>query len=268
MIALVIPDIANPYYPSLARGLEDGTKADYRVFICNTDGESRREEAFLAEIGDRQADGIVLDSFSMSASAIRDNVPPRVSVVRIGTTVIDDPGFDTVHADDETGAYDATKHLIDKGHTQIAMIQGPPGAGGNRNDGYVKALLDAGLPYVPEHVVQGDWTRAGGEAGARRLLQLPKPPTAVFCGNDLMALGALAAARDTGRRVPEDLAVVGFDDIDAAVMVSPSLTTVSNPAYETGLLAGILLLERLSRSTIDTPRTVTVPCRLVERATT
>ncbi|MGH2807279.1 MAG: LacI family DNA-binding transcriptional regulator [Actinomycetota bacterium] len=267
MIALVIPDIANPYYPSLARGLEDGTNHDYRVFICNTDGVPQQEEAFLAEVGDRQADGIVIDSFMMSAHAIRDRVSPHVSVVRIGTTVIDDPGYDTVHADDESGGYDATKLLIDKGHRRIAMIQGPPGAGGKRNDGYTRALADAGLPYLPELAMPSDWTRAGGETAARRLLQLAEPPTAIFGGNDLMALGALAVAADVGRKVPDDLAIVGFDDIDAAVMVTPALTTVSNPAYETGLLAGTLLRERMNRTGIETPRTVTVPCRLIERET-
>jgi LacI family transcriptional regulator len=268
MIALVIPDIANPYYPSLARGLEDGTNHDYRVFICNTDGAPRQEEAFLAEIGDRQADGIVIDSFSMTSRSIRELVPQHISVVRLGTGLIDDPGFDTVHADDRSGAYDATTHLIEKGHERIAMIQGPPGAGGKRNEGYMRALDDAGLPYRPELIAPSDWTRRGGEAAATRLLTQPEPPSAIFCANDLMALGAMAAAAEAGMRVPDDLSIVGFDDIDAAVMVSPALSTIVNPAYETGLLAGILLRERMDRTAPETPRSVTVPCRLVERATT
>ena len=266
MIALMIPDIANPYYPSLARGLEDGTNHDYRVFICNTDGRREREEAFLGEVSDRQADGIVLDSFALPARTIEDVVPPNVSVVRIGTTIDEDPDFDTVHADDELGAFEATTHLIRKGHERIGMIQGPLGAGGNRNEGYVRALREASLPYIPEIVIPAGWTRDDGYETARHLLSLPEPPTALFCANDLIALGALAAAQELSLRVPDDVALVGFDDIDAAAMVTPPLTTVENPAYETGLLAGVLLRERMSRPEAEPPRTVTVPCRLVERS--
>ena len=101
----------------------------------------------------------------------------------------------------------------------------------------------------------------------RQLLTAGDPPSGVFCANDLMALGALDAARDLGMSVPTDLAVVGFDDIEAAAMVEPPLTTVSNPAYETGLLAGIMLKERMSGQYQGVPRTVTLPCRLIRRAT-
>jgi LacI family transcriptional regulator len=101
-----------------------------------------------------------------------------------------------------------------------------------------------------------------------RLLRLATPPTAIFCANDLMALGALDAARELGVDVPHELALVGFDDIEASAMVSPALTTMSNPAYETGLLAGVLLRERLSGRYRGPPRTVTLPCQIIQRSTT
>lgn len=268
VVALIIPDLTNPYYPLLARGLEDGTDGDYRTFICNTDGSFEREEEFLQEVTDRRADGIVLDSFAMKPERVGAIVPPGVAVVRIGTTVIDDPGYDTVHADDERGAFDAVMHLVDKGHRRIAMIQGPPGAGGKRNGGYETALRSAGIPPNPDHVISGEWTRPGGAEAARMLLSIPEPPSAIFCANDLIALGVMDTARDLGLQIPDDLALVGFDDIESAAMVSPALTTVANPAYETGLLAGILLRERMSGQYRDSPRTVTLPCRLIERATT
>lgn len=267
MVALMIPDITNPFYPLLARGLEDGMDGDYRTFICNTDGDPVREQEFLQEVIDRRPDGIVLDSFAITPEGIDALVPATTPVVRIGTTVIEDPRYDTVHADDERGALEATMHLQRRGHRRIAMVQGPPGAGTNRNAGYLRALESSGTPLAPELLVSGDWTRAGGAAGTRRLLALDDPPSAVFCGNDLMALGALDAARGLGVDVPGDLALVGFDDIEAAAMVSPPLTTVSNPAYETGLLAGVLLRERMTGRYRAAPRTVTLPCRLVERAT-
>jgi LacI family transcriptional regulator len=268
MVALMIPDITNPYYPQVARGLEDGTGGDYRSFVCSTDGVPEREGEFLFEVVDRRVDGIVLDSFTVTPEQITSVIPVVTSVVRIGTTVIDDPGYDTVHSDDEHGAFEAVMHLFAKGHRRIGMIQGPPGAGGKRNDGYLRALNERGVDADPGIVASGEWTRPGGEVAARRLLAQPDPPTAIFCANDLMALGAMDAARELAIDVPDRLALVGFDDIEAAAMVSPALTTVSNPAYETGLLAGVLLRERMTGAYRDAPRTVTLPCRLIERATT
>jgi LacI family transcriptional regulator len=268
MVALLIPDITNPFYPLLARGLDDGTKGSYRTFICNTDGRADRELDFLEEVSDRRADGIVLDSFTTNPGRVASLVPQGIPVVQIGTTVVEDPGFDTVHSDDTDGAFAAVTHLLERGHRRVGMIQGPPGGGGQRNDGYLRALQAAGLPHDPRLIESGEWTRSGGLRAARKLLDSPERPTAIFCANDLMALGAMSAAAEAGLEVPRDLALVGFDDIDAAAMVAPALTTVSNLAYETGLLAGVLLRERMTGRYVDQPRTVTLPCRLVVRATT
>jgi LacI family transcriptional regulator len=266
-VALIIPDITNPYYPAVARGLEDGLGGStYRSLICNTDRHPEREVEFLEDVCDRGVDGIVLDSFTLTGERLAELVPPGVSLVRIGTTVIDDPGYDSVHADDEQGAYDATLHLLRRPSRRVAMIQGPPGAAARRNEGYARALRSSGGPD-PELVLAGQWTRDGGAAAMRRLLALPDPPQAVFCANDLMAFGVLDAAREDGLDIPGDLAVAGFDDIEAAAMSHPPLTTVSNPAYETGLLAGTLLKERMLGVYPGAPRTVTLPCRLIRRAT-
>jgi LacI family transcriptional regulator len=268
MVALMIPDITNPYYPLLARGLEEGIGGGYRTFICNTDGAADREKEFLEEVTDRMVDGIVIDSFMMSPDKIRAVVGGRTPIILIGTTVMDAPGFDAVHSDDEHGAFDATMHLFRLGHRRVGMIQGPPGAGGGRNEGYLRALDEASAPLDPDLVASDEWTRPGGTGAARRLLQRPNRPTGIFCANDLMALGAMDAASELGLDVPGDIAIVGFDDIEAAGMVTPGLTTVSNPAYETGRLAGIMLRERMTGRYSGTPRTVTLPSRLIVRAST
>jgi len=266
-VALIIPDITNPYYPAVARGLEDGLGGStYRSLICNTDRHPEHEVELLEDVCDRGVDGIVLDSFTLSGERLAELVPPGVPLVRIGTTVIDDPGFDTVHADDEQGAFDATLHLLRRPSRRVAMVQGPPGPGGRRNEGFLRALRSEGV-VGSALVLPGEWTRDGGAAAMRRLLALPDPPQAVFCANDLMAFGVLDAAREAGLEVPGDLAVAGFDDIEAAAMAHPPLTTVSSPAYETGLLAGTLLKERMLGVHYEAPRTVTLPCRLIRRAT-
>jgi LacI family transcriptional regulator len=266
MVALVIPDITNPYYPTLARGLETGLqRGGYRTLICSTDRHPEREIEYLREMGDRGVDGIVLDSYALTADEIEATLRSRAWLVRVGTSVLQEPGFDSVHADDRRGAYDATKHLLRSDRRRVAMIQGPPGAGVSRNAGYLEALEDAGIPMDAELVVSGGWTREGGAEAMRGLLALPEAPSAVFCANDLMALGALEAARGLGVAVPDELAVVGFDDIEPAAYATPPLTTVTNPAYETGLLAGVVLRERMTGHSPEPPRTVTLPCRLVTR---
>ena len=268
LVALVIPDITNPFYPTLARGLEAGLeRGGYRTLICSTDRHLEREVEYLREMGDRGVDGIVLDSYTLTTEAIAEILPARASVIRLGTSVLEAPGIDTVHANDRRGAYDATAYLLGSRGPRVAMIQGPPGAAISRNAGYVDALRSVGVAVDRDLVVSGAWTRKGGAAALRRLMALPSPPSAVFCANDLMALGALDAATELGIAVPQRLALVGFDAIEATAHSSPPLTTVSNPAYETGLLAGVVLRERMSGRYAGSARTVTLPCRLIRRAT-
>jgi LacI family transcriptional regulator len=176
------------------------------------------------------------------------------------------------------GGYDAVRHLLERGHRRIGLIAGPPVPGGDgtggarlaKAGGYLQALEEAGIPAEPALMVQGDYTREGGQAAMCRLLDLDTPPTAVFAGNDLMAIGALHAARAAGRRVPEDGAIVGYDDIPEAAVTSPTLTTIAVPKYEMGRAAGELLLERIAArdETDRTPRHVVLPYALRVRETT
>ncbi len=267
MVALIIPDITNPFYPALARGLEhamDG--AGYRALICSSDGDPERELDYLAEVCDRRVDGIVLDSFRLTVDDVHAITGGHVPVVWIGDTPRAHPGFDSVRPDDERGAFEATTHLIERGHRAIAMIDGPVGSGTSRRTGYLRALSHAGLEPVPRHPVRGDWTRAEGAALVPRLLSASPRPTAVFCSNDRTAMGVIDAAHASGLAIPHDLAVVGFDDIEEAAMTTPPLTTVSNPATETGRTAGALLGDRMAGAFRGPARAVTLPASLVVRA--
>lgn len=266
LVALLIPDISNPYYPELARGLESGMAgAGYHVVICNTDSVHGQELAFVADMTDRRIDGIVLDSFSLGVDQFRAVAGPSLPVVWIGADSSDHPEIDVVKSDDEQGAFDATTHLLRRGRMRVAMIDGTPGSGAPRSDGYRKALR-AMRPASRASIRHGNWTREGGAKAMLELLETEPAPDAVFCANDLMAIGAIDTIRDRGMRVPHDIAIVGFDDIDAAAMISPPLTSVVNPAFETGRVAGGLLMDRMTGSFDGPQRAVTLPCQLVERA--
>jgi LacI family transcriptional regulator len=267
MVALIIPDITNPFYPILSRGLEralDGR--GYRTFICSSDGDTDRELDFLAEVCDRRVDGIVLDSFHVTVDDLESITRGEVPVVWLGGTPRAHPGVDSVRPDDEHGAFEATTHLIARGHRAIAMVDGPEGAGSSRRDGYLRALSEAGVRPVPRHALRSDWTRAGGAAILPSLLASSPRPTAVFCSNDLSAIGVIDGARERGLEVPADLAVVGFDDIEEAAMTTPPLTTVRNPAFETGEAAGRLLGDRMAGSFRGSARAVKLPASLIVRA--
>ena len=268
MIALIVPDVTNPFYPTLARGLESGIGGrSYHTLICNTDGIASQELEYLLAVSDRRVDGIAIDSFSLGYDRLA-RLVGVIPTVWIGAIEETHEGIDTVRSDDLRGAQQATTHLIERGHRRIAMIQGPPGAGNARNAGFRLAMDETGVGVDPALVASGKWTRAGGAEAMRRLLSMEAPPTAVFCANDVMALGALDVARAAGRLVPEDVAVVGYDDIEAASLVDPPLTTVRNPAFETGRVAGAFLLDRISGAVAGPARAAVLPCQLQVRGST
>jgi LacI family transcriptional regulator len=263
MIAVVVPDITNPFFAMLTRGLADVVyEAGYGTYVCNTDGAADREAAFLEDIVDRGADGLVMAAVDGASGGARIPADRGVPVVCIGEA-LDHPRIDVVAPDDGVGTYTVVTRLLQRPVRRVAMVEGPLAT--SRTEAFVRAVVDAGLTVDPELLVPGDWTRQGGLEAMRRLLELPDRPDAVFCANDLMAIGAMDVVHELGLRVPEDVALVGFDDVEAATLVSPTLTTVTNPGYEAGRNAGQLLVERMSGSYEDGRRTVVLPCRLVRR---
>ncbi len=246
-IGLIIPDVTNPYYPQIARGVQDAAaEAGYWVFVCNSDRRPEVEVQLLGALEERRVDGVILDASGAAAPLLTAIRRAALPLVLVGSR-IDEPDLDVVTVA-PNGGYAAVRHLLDLGHRRVALIGGPPAPGQHRPakaGGYLQALAEAGIDLDEALIVPGDYTREGGAAAMQRLLATARPPTAVFAGNDLMAIGALAVARRSGRRVPQDVAVVGYDDIPEAATTVPALTTVRVPKYEMGLAAAGRLLERL-----------------------
>jgi LacI family transcriptional regulator len=267
MLAVVVPDITNPFYAVLTRGLADAVDAaGYGTVVCNTDGQHDRERRLFEDVMDRGVDGIVFASGEIANEISFGPADQSTPIVCIGEQ-LDHPMCDAVIPDDGAGSREAAAFLAARGYSRIAMIQGPPRYGTQRTAGF-RAAMQADKRRVPaKHLVRGDWTRKGGYEAMKTLMALPQRPDAVFCANDLMAIGALDVAHELGLRVPDDVAVVGFDDVDAATIVTPQLTTVRNPAYEVGSAAGDLVLSRITGRYTGAGRTVVLPCSLVERGT-
>ncbi|MFB9680219.1 substrate-binding domain-containing protein [Streptosporangium vulgare] len=266
-IGLIIPDITNPFYPALARGLQDVLgPAGYDEIISNTDGDRELERAAIDQMIARQVDGLAFAVFHTHAEDLLPVIGAGIPVVRLGGRLAQ-AGVDVVHSDDEGGAAEATRYLLERGYRRIGFVCGPhaEGPAAERVAGYRSALLAAGADADPRLVAHTHFSRAGGSSGTARLLDLPEPPDAVLCANDIMAIGALDTAEERGLRVPADLAVMGFDDIEAASLVSPGLTTMANPAREIGQACARRLLERLRGGTAELSAETVIPARLVRR---
>jgi DNA-binding LacI/PurR family transcriptional regulator len=265
-VALIVQDLTNPYYPLLGRGLQRAIgQAGYVVMLFDGAAQPDVAEAAVKTAVQRRVDGVVI------ATAGAERAAPTLKRAGIAAVAIGSgeavEELDWVSADDERIAYDAVTHLLNSGHRRVATITGPTDAnpGAARLRGYLRAMADQGEPEDPSLIVSGGWTRDGGSAAMSALLDLPDRPKAVFCANDVMAIGALDAAFARRLQAPDDLAVVGVDDIEAAALLRPSLTTIRIPALEIGRTAGTLLLDRLAEGGAAPSRHILVQHRLIVR---
>jgi LacI family transcriptional regulator len=266
-VALIVPDITNPFYPMVARGVQDAmTESGYQVVVCSTDADPTREAAFLNDMMARSVDGLIVDLFRTSPEAVGQLVNADVPIVILGPMVAPDLG-DRVLGDDRVSVGEATRHLLNAGRRRIAFVGAAAGVGpgDDRRSGYEDALVGAGLPLDPELMLEADYTRSGAARQVSALLSRNVPVDAVVCVNDLSAIGAIDALKAVGKQVPTDVQVVGFDDIEAASLVSPSLTTVDNRAYDKGVVCGRLLLQRLSGELDGPYREIVLPGTFIVR---
>jgi LacI family transcriptional regulator len=266
MLALVLTDITNPFWTTVARGVEDAASdAGFSVILCNTDESDYEQERYIRIILEKQVDGVLLVPAGDPREPVRTIRSQQAPVVVLDRRVPADLETDVVRCDSLGGAYQLVKLLTDLGHRRIAILTGPEAVStaADRVAGYRQALSEAGIGW--EQVLYGEYTLQSGYDLATRSLQIPFCPTAFFAGNNFLAIGALRALRDHGLKVPEEFALVGFDDLPESLVVDPFLTVAAQPAYEMGHRATELLLARLNGQAPESCQEVILPTRLIVR---
>jgi LacI family transcriptional regulator len=259
-LGMLIPNSSNPYFAEIVRGIEDRCfGAGYNLVLCNTDDEPRRQGMVLQVLAERRVDGLIVVSSGEDPA-----LPDLLAGLRMPTVMVDRE-IDTLPCDlVETahmqGALLAVQHLTALGHRRIACIGGPAGVAtaDQRAEGWRMALAGLGLPSAGL-LQPGDFTSEGGYAAMHAILRRTPRPSAVFVANDLMAIGALCAAHECGVAVPDELSLVGFDDIELARFACPPLTTVAQPKQRIAAMAVDMLLERIEGRRQDVRKVVLQP---------
>jgi LacI family transcriptional regulator len=267
-IAGIIPDILNPFYPAFQRGIQDvADSSHYDLITYNTDADPDKERHFCDSMLQGRADGLIAVLFHVNARDLLPLLSRGIPVVRLEAER-KEPGeypLDNLYMDNTAASRAAVSYLIQKGHQRIGMLAGHAGPTRNRVAGYWQALTEAHIPPDENLIQTADFNETGGYTGMQTLLEITPRLTAVFASNDLMAIGAMQAIREAGLRVPQDVAVIGFDDIPAARLISPGLTTVSQHQEQIGRRAAHMLLERLNGSVVSGGRTESLPFELIIR---
>jgi len=254
ILSLLITDITNPFYTSLARGAEDAAlRHGYKLLLANSDEDMAKEKAYIETIMATRVDGVLYSpTGDESATLIERLTQLDIPVVLVDREV---PGVtcDMVLGDSRAGARSMVEHLIEYGHRRIALVNGPLHVSTSRLrlEGYKDALQAHGIPYDPSLIVEAGYQQAQTSTTAARLLELDDRPTAVFAANNFFALGTIRTFQQQGLRVPEDISVCCFDELEAGFVVDPFMTVMAQPAYEFGTIAVDLLVERIRDKQAD-----------------
>ena len=268
-LGLIVSDIRNPFFASITRGVEDAAREHgYTVVLCNSDEDVVKETACLKTLQSGQVDGVLLASAGVADEHVTRLVQAGYPMVLVDRDLAG-LGAPAVLLDNEGAAYSAVRHLIDRGHCRIGMISGRGSISTTteRVAGYQRALREAGLEVDERLVISGESTSEGGAAATHMLLDLEPPPTAIFSGNNLMSIGALHAITSRGLTVPDDVAMVGFDDFPFpwSDAFRPHLTTVAQPTYELGRRAAEILVYMLEGSNTEAAQRTFLDGKLVIR---
>jgi len=265
-IGTLLPELYGEFYAELIRGMDQAARRSgyYLLVSSSRDAQDEFEAALRAMRG--RVDGLIAMSPHLDAASVLANVPPALPTVLLNCAVSGD-GYDAFTIENRRGAYDMVRHLLGVGHRAIAMITGAAGTydASERLRGYRKAMREAGIDVPNEWELAGDFSEASGHRAVELLLALDPRPTAIFAANDSMAIGAMSALREAGLRIPEDMAVAGFDDIPIARYTSPPLTSVHVSIAELGGRAVETLLHAMVHKGAHTRRHQRLATTLVVR---
>lgn len=267
-IALVLTDITNPFWTTVTRGVEDAaSEQDFNVILCNTDESEAKQAKYLNVLLQKQVDGVLLVPARSTAEPV-ELIRKQGTAVVVLDRQVPQTQVDVVRGDSEGGAYQLVQHLIELGHRRIAILSGPAGVStaADRVKGYRRAMAGANLDdHLEQLTYYGEFVKASGYAMMQQVLATKPRPTALFAANNFIAVGIIHAARDAGLQVPDDIALVTFDDLPSALMVDPFLTAAVQPGYEMGKCATELLLTRLAGQPAQTFREIVLPVEIVIR---
>jgi LacI family transcriptional regulator len=245
-IGILVPSITNPYWPEMVRGVEDlAHREGYVVFLCNTDGDSSKLHTYIRALRRQRVAGLFFTGGGEMTPAEVESLAADGMHLVFNDHRSRHEKIVSVHVDDRLGGYDATAHLLALGHTRIGIIAPQETAGKRRREGYLAALREQGIAADPDLMIPATFDMESGQQGARSLLALPALPTAIVAGNDMIAIGVISTLKKHGKRVPEDVAVIGFDNIPIAALYDPPLTTIAQPLYEMGACAMQAILDRV-----------------------
>ncbi|MEH7254923.1 LacI family DNA-binding transcriptional regulator [Neobacillus niacini] len=262
VIGLILPDITNPFFPNITRGIEDAAHSlGYSLFISNTDNNPGIEQEYIEKMVRQQVGGIILISSILDEHKVNKLSELKIPFVLCDRSLTDTP-FDTVSIDHYKASYEAVNYLIQKGHQDIFHLSGQRlvQSAEMRRQAYCDAMQEHKLkPYIRV----GSFSYESGYELMKSTLE-ESVPTAVFAANDLIALGAMDAIQEKGLRIPEDISVIGFDDILFARMSNPKLSTISVPAYQIGVTAVEMLLERI-KGVRSTAKSLVLEHKFIQR---
>lgn len=267
-IALILPDISNPFFPVIARGVEDvAQRHGYTVILCNSDDQGQKEKGYIEMLRKKFVDGMIFASSTLSEEDVeqmRKNKIPLVVLDRAMTS----QSYSVIRARNYEGAKLAVRHLLEIGCKKIAHLSGPQEmiTAKERLQGYVDSVEHAPW-YTPSLMLPGHFRLDGGLRAVKELMEKHPDTDGIFCGNDLMAVGALKGLHQLGIRVPEDVAMIGFDGISLTEITQPELSTIAQPNYDMGKQAAEVLFEAIQSGVVQ-PKLYELEVSLVVRDST
>ncbi len=267
-IGLVVPDVANPFFTEVARGVEDAaSKRDYAVFLCNSDESLEKENKYLSVLIQQQVRGVLITP-SDSKSHQYENLRERGISVALLDTETKNASQCSVSVDDVRGGEIAIEHLASLGHKEIAWVTGPETIPqvADRTAGVMRAAKIAKVEVSTIRVAL--MNSAQGTDAVKKILALKKLPSAIFCGNDLLAFGVMRGLLDAGKKIPEDASLLGYDDIAFGNSAAVPLSSISQPAYQLGVTAAELLISECEENEVHAHQQIKFQPQLVMRAST